>query len=335
MFLFFSKKGICTIIVKLLFNNTGVYSMNKKSTTILVFTLLPIIFGGAIFIINSVYLQGFKEKVPPNIMVSVSDWIGFLGSFGGSLFGSIITIYSVYLTLENNHNETKSILANNENLSKKQIDENKEINTDNYRKNVLPVIAINQIQTKYQGNLFSNLISAKEKIPNFIEATMTTPNSDFKFVEYEIKSTFFIIKTDRIEIKSELSDEQWTNIENNWQRGIFVAGSSQPDMINIAYIPCVISNCGNGAALNITCNLKKCENEEETLWSTPINLSKGSDFKLGFYFELSEPVYGDYSFSINYFNIYSEKYQQQHNITINDVVTIISTEITQVFLGKS
>lgn len=307
----------------------------SKNRILTITVILLVVFFISLAIIlkltDYLYLQGYENKTQPNTTYSSSDWIGFYGSFGGGLFGAMIAIFGVYLTIENNRKETEIILKNDRAINKELIQENRALNDEDSRKSILPVIAINKLLSKYEGHFWASLIA--ETIPgeDISKSDSLIPiENDMQYKEFEFESLFFTIKENRVNISSELTQEQLLNIRNNWKRGV-QPGNGQVGVPNFSYIPCLVTNCGNGAAINATFNLKK-ENvdDSEGIISEPVNLRKDANFRLGFYCNLSEEIYGNYSLKIEYFDIHGEKYSQNHLICITNEKSTITSKIDQI-----
>ena len=277
------------------------------------------------------YLKGYENKTPPNTTYSSSDWIGFYGSFSGGLFGAMIAILGVYLTIENNRKETEIILNNDRALNEKLIQENRALNDEGSRKSILPVIVINKLLSKYEGNFLVSLIAESNPGEDVSKSEPSIPiENDMQYKEFEFESLFFTINGDRINISSELTQEQLKNIKNSWKRGLQY-GNGQISVPNFSYIPCLVTNCGNGAAINTTFNLKKeIVDDTEGEISQPVNLKKDADFRLGFYCNLSEEIYGNYSLKIEYFDIHGERYSQTHLLCIDNEKSTITSKVDQI-----
>jgi hypothetical protein len=277
------------------------------------------------------YLKGYENKTQPNTTYSSSDWIGFYGSLGGGLFGAMIAIFGVYITIEYNRKETENILNNDRAINEELIQENRALNDEVSRKSILPVIAINKLLSKYEGNFLASLIAETIPDEDASESNSLIPiENDMQYKEFEFESLFFSLYGNMINISSELTQEQLMNIKNNWKRGL-QPGNGQVGVPNFSYIPCLVTNCGNGAAINTTFSLKK-ENvdDNEGIISEPVNLKKDANFRLGFYCNLSEEIFGNYSLKIEYFDIHGEKYSQNHLICINNETSTITSKVNQI-----
>lgn len=306
----------------------------KYRIAILAFVFLVFFFVVILIIICSIdhsYFLGFENKISPNTTYSSSDWIGFWGSLSGGLFGAIITIFGVYWTIENNRKETEVILQHNRKMNEELISENRALSDEDSRKNILPVIVINKLLTKYEGNFLTSLMAVTIAAQNAPTSGSLIPiENNIQYKESELESLYFIISREKIDISSELTQEQVNSIEHNWKRGVRF-GDRQLDELNISYIPCFVTNCGNGAAINTTFNLKREGNVDfETANSIPVNLKKDADFRLGFFCYLSEETYGNYSLNIEYYDIHGEKYSQNHQICIDHEKATITSKIDQI-----
>lgn len=272
-----------------------------------------------IYSIDRLYFWGYEQRIQPNTSYSASDWIGFWGSLAGGLCGAIIAIYGVYWTIENNRIESERILEHNRVINATLIQENRNLNDENSRKSILPVIAINKLLRRYDGNFFGALVAdaypEKEvtaKDPGLIEV------KEMEYEENKIESLYFTITKSNIDVTQELSQDQQVHIKNGWKTG------------GIMYMPCFVTNCGNGAAINTTFNLVK-KNSVGNIGaiSEPVNLKKEADFKLGVYCDRSNDFFGSYYLKIAYYDIHGEKYSQSHLINIDHEKITISTKIIQ------
>jgi len=246
------------------------------------FTLVFII----LFIIDRSYLTGYEKKILPNTTYSASDWITFWGSLAGGLFGAIIAIAGVYLTMEHNQN----------------------LSDENLRESIKPVISINKLLTKYEGNFIASLIADID--PKVTEPKLIPVEDNIEFREYKIESIYFTINDSQINISSELNQDQLRSIKDNWKRGIRV-NNNQVNSLDFSYTPCFVTSCGNGAAINTTFMLKKENIDSSEIFSQPVNLKKDADLKIGFYCYLSDETFGNYSLIIEYYDIHGEKYSQR------------------------
>lgn len=304
----------------------------KNRTLLFSFIYLSIFFAIILIIIYSIdrsYFIGYVARILPNTTYSSSDWMGFLGSLGGGIFGAIIAITGVYMTIEYNRKETKAILDHNRDMNERTIRENQLLSDEDARKSIMPVISINKLLTKYEGNFIASFIAdntADETEPDLIPV-----ENNIKYMEYEIESLYFTIKRNRIDISSELDRDQQKSIKEKWKQGIQF-GDNQTSVINFSYVPCFVTNCGNGAAVNTIFKLKKEKDDDyEEIISEPVNLKKDADFRIGFYCFLSEETYGKYLLNIEYYDIHGEMYSQIHLLTIDHQKATITSKISQTY----
>jgi nitrate reductase NapE component len=84
-----------------IFNKLKSSKKSSKPIKYVFLTILLIIVLAIPFIINYVYLIGFRNKIPPNTCFSASDLL----SFYGVIVSGLITVCTVVITLNHNHKE--------------------------------------------------------------------------------------------------------------------------------------------------------------------------------------------------------------------------------------
>ena len=209
-------------------------------------------------------------------------------SYYGTIIAAVIAICGVYVTIQ---------------FSQK-----------NYREDVrnqaLPFIVIDVLKTKYYKQIYpadSNTVMDKEK--------PVDGNQEYKLNDY-----YCILENGTISYKSSLSKQQQELHDNGGGRWELIANGYAYRVMDYLCVPIEIENIGNGPAVKMRYGLnRKNANIHDKIYRVPITLKTSTPIILRIFSEdcsKDSGNLGEYELSFFYEDLYSNRYEQQFDITI-------------------
>lgn len=244
-------------------------------------------------------------SVVPVLPNGGNDWAGFWGGYFGAIIGGICTVGGVFLSIQYE----------------------KEKGKEDAERAVLPYIALTTLEKENQRGCF-NLKSEDDLKKKESHNEDENDEDSQEYREYLLDKIYFTVQGEEVTPKRRLSNEQRLLVENggNYKQMICKGAWSIAHQAMI-YIPIVLENVGNGAAVNFRVGLHSGNmkyNEKRAKYTIAKHIQAGDNFYLSILFEdLSQ--YSDekeFVLRICYENIYAQEYIQEYPIYIESDKTL-------------
>lgn len=230
----------------------------------------------------------------------VAEWsAGDLLQYYGMLVTAAIAIYGIYLTFQDNRRGIK----------------------EQSRLDKLPYFSLTTLNYKVRNPLFG--VTTEKHIDSKAENGLKSDKKkdEFFYKEEKIKYAFLIIEKGKSSIRKELDSKNRNLVINGgiseqvMDHGL-VSVVSNP----MTYVPIILQNVGNGAALDFRVGFNKLVNGklEAPLYLSSTSINVDEDFYLGLFsnHDKDENV-GEYLLEIVYRDMFDNQYKQDTKIIVS------------------
>lgn len=276
----------------------------KKNYKILLVVLGFVLIGP--IVINSLF------KLHTSLDFFVAEWdASAMLSYYGTIIAAIIAIYGIYITIQYSQKSYK----------------------DDVRNRSMPFIVIDMLKTSSYRNLMKS---------NNTEAT-TKPIEGYR--EYKLTDYYCILDKGKLEYKTCLTKSQQELLNNGGMKWVPRENGGTMQVTDEICIPFEIENIGNGTAIRMRYGINRKETRDADRKYLPvISLKQSTPMMLHIFSEdcsKNSLNLGQYVLSFYYEDIYSNRYEQYFDISIeydkekNCPVGSVDMSHVQKFLGGS
>lgn len=222
-----------------------------------------------------------------------SEWsAGDALSYFGVILASIITIYGLHLTFQDN---------------------SKGINEQG-RLDKVPFLTINVLSVEYRVPWLEDKVIAVES------QAFINNEDDYYFKEKKFDSVFFVINNGSVNAKNHFSKEELDRIKRQGRVWKSIAkGTFSLVDTRVLYIPIEITNYGNGVAVDLRIGLNKSDVlDEKKKYIRPLSIGVEESIYIGIYSEISSINNdGTYNLELIYQDIFENNYKQINQLEIS------------------
>lgn len=260
------------------------------------------------FVIGGPLVINWLFKLHPSINWLVAEWDASAAlSYYGTIIASIIAIYGIFITIKYSQENYR----------------------DDVRNRSMPFIVIDMLKTTAHRNLFqsNNLQVDSEALEGYRE--------------YKLTDYYCILENGEITYKTGLTKDQQGLLDNGGMRWVSNANGRSLCAVDNICVPFEIENVGNGTAIRMRYGINR-KNEKEKKYLPTISLKPSNPMMLHIFSEdcsKDSLNLGEYVLSFYYEDIYSNRYEQHFDITIEFNVEkhapVLSVDMSHIqnFLG--
>lgn len=207
-------------------------------------------------------------------------------SYYGAIIAAVIAIYGIFITIQYSQKSYK----------------------DDVRNRSMPFIVIDVLRTSSYRTLFSS------------NNTRSVAEQTEGYREYKLMDYYCILENGEIEYRTGLTKSQQKLLNDGGFRMVSCEGRICAQVVDEVCIPFEIENIGNGAAIRMRYGVnRKGTTEPDRKYLKPLSLKTNTPLMFHIFSEnCSEGSVnlGEYVLSFYYEDIYSNKYEQHFDITI-------------------